>query len=209
MIKILRRIVIIVLGIAIIALAVYKEKSIVVPSQDIPVENVTVHKAIEQTKPEVHPAFIKEEYVATLPEGTNIALGKAIVANNVNQVYTANKANDGTLDGASYWEGTGEYPDTLTVDLENPTKINTVRLVLNPLAIWSKRTQTVAINISVDGTTFTELVGSTQYTFDPNTGNEIQIPFDETEAGFVQLVITENSGAIGGQIGEFEVYSKE
>lgn len=209
MIKILRRIVIIVLGIAIIALAVYKEKSIVVPSQDIPVENVTVHKAIEQTKPEVHPAFIKEEYVATLPEGTNIALGKAIVANNVNQVYTANKANDGTPDGASYWEGTGEYPDTLTVDLENPTKINTVRLVLNPLAIWSKRTQTVAINISVDGTTFTELVGSTQYTFDPNTGNEIQIPFDETEARFVQLVITENSGAIGGQIGEFEVYSKE
>lgn len=209
MIKILRRIVIIVLGIAIIALAVYKEKSIVVPSQDIPVENVTVHKAIEQTKPEVHPAFIKEEYVATLPEGTNIALGKAIVANNVNQVYTANKANDGTPDGASYWEGTGEYPDTLTVDLENPTKTNTVRLVLNPLAIWSKRTQTVAINISVDGTTFTELVGSTQYTFDPNTGNEIQIPFDETEARFVQLVITENSGAIGGQIGEFEVYSKE
>ncbi|MDF2484178.1 MAG: coagulation factor 5/8 type domain protein, partial [Herbinix sp.] len=44
--------------------------------------------------------------------------------------------------------------------------------------------------------------------FDPATGNEVQLPFDEVTTQFVQLVVTENSGAGGGQIAEFEIYSK-
>ncbi|MFT4144758.1 MAG: discoidin domain-containing protein [Mobilitalea sp.] len=207
-IKILRRFVIVLLFIAIIALAVYKQKSIVEPPQDIPAANVTVNEARDQTEAEEHPAFIKEEYVAVLPEGTNVAVGKSIEANSFTDVYNAAKANDGSTDGASYWEGTNEYPNTLTVDLENPTKINAVRIALNPLAIWGKRTQTIAVKISADGTTFTDLVGTTQYIFDPDTGNEVQLTFAETEARFVQLEITENSGAGGGQVAEFEVYSK-
>ncbi len=207
-VKILRRIVIVLLSIAIIALAVYKQKSIVEPPQDIPAANVTISEARDQTEAEEHPAFIKEEYVAVLPEGTNVAVGKGIKANAFNDVYNAEKANDGNTDGASYWEGTKDYPNTLTVDLENPTKINAIRVALNPLAIWGKRTQTIAVKISADGTTFADLIGTTQYTFDPDTGNEIQLTFAETEARFVQLEITENSGAGGGQVAEFEVYSK-
>jgi hypothetical protein len=206
--KIIRRILIVILIVANISLFAYMKFGVVEPPQVIPASNVTVVKAIEQTQAQENPNFIKEEYVSVLPEGQNEALDKKIEASSYTQVYNAPKAVDGKTDGASYWEGKPEYPNTLTVDLEQPTKIHAIRLALNPLAIWGKRTQTVAINISSDGTTFTELVPATQYNFDPDTGNELQITFTETEVRYVQLVITENTGAGGGQIAEFEVYSK-
>lgn len=206
--KIIRRILIGLLLIAIIGIYVYSKKGIIVPPQEIPAANVTVVKAREQTQAEENPAFIKEEYKLVLPEGTNVALDKKAEASSYTQVYNAPKAVDGDASGASYWEGKSDYPNTLTVDLGAPTKIHAIRLALNPQAIWGKRTQTIAVNISSDGTNFTELVATKQYTFDPDSGNEAQITFDETEARYVQLVITENSGAGGGQIAEFEVYSK-
>lgn len=207
--KIVRRILIVLVIIAIGILYWYKQNKIVEPPQEIPASNVTVVEAREQTEAEEHPDFIVEEYKLVLPEGVNVALNKKAECSSYTQVYNAPKAVDGSADGASYWEGSAPYPNTLTVDLENPTKIHAIRLALNPLAIWGKRTQTIAVNISNDGTNFTELVKTKQYTFDPAFGNETQITFDETEARYVQLVITENSGAGGGQIAEFEVYSKQ
>jgi hypothetical protein len=206
--KIIRRILIVILIIANIALFAYMKLGIVEPPQVIPASNVSVVKAIEQTKAQEHPSFIKEEYVSVIPEGENVALNKKIEASSYTQVYNAPKAVDGKTDGASYWEGKSDYPNMLTVDLEQPTKIHAIRLALNPLAIWGKRTQTIAVNISNDGENFTELIQKVQYAFDPDTGNEVQISFDETEARYVQLVITENTGAGGGQIAEFEIYSK-
>lgn len=206
--KIVRRILIALSIIAIIALYWYKQHNIIEPPQEMPASNVTVVQAPDQTEAEVPPEFVKEEYKLVLPEGTNVALNKKIQCSSYTQVYNAPKAVDGKTDGNSYWEGKNDYPNTLTVDLENPTKVHAVRLALNPQAIWAKRTQTIAVNISSDGQNFTELVGAKEYTFDPDTGNEVQITFDETEVRFVQLVVTANTGAGGGQIAEFEVYSK-
>lgn len=206
--KIIRRILIVILILANIGLIYYAQNQIKEPPQTIEESNVTIVEAREQTQAEEHPAFIKEEYVLVLPEGENVALGKKIVANSFTDVYNAPKAVDGFSDGASYWEGKSDYPNTLTIDLAVPTKIHTIRLTLNPLPIWGKRTQTIAINISADGENFTELLGTKQYTFDPDYGNELQLAFDEVETRFVQLVVTENSGAGGGQIAEFEIYSK-
>lgn len=205
--KIIRRVIIAILLVANIALFAYMKFGVVEPPQVIPASNVTIVKAIEQTQAQEHPEFIKEDYVLVLPKGQNIALDKKIEASSYTQVYNAPKAVDGKTDGASYWEGKSEYPNWLTVDLEQSAKIHAIRLALNPLAIWGKRTQTIAVNISNDGTNFRELVKSTQYIFDPDIGNEVQITFEETEARYVQLVITENTGAGGGQIAEFEVYS--
>jgi hypothetical protein len=206
--KIVRRILIALLIIANIGLLYYARNYIKEPPQSIDPVNVRVVKAREQTEAEEHLAFVVEEYQLVLPEGENVALNKSITASSYTQVYNAPKAVDGTSDGPSYWEGTGEYPNTLTVDLGAPTKVHTVRLTLNPLAIWGKRSQTIAVNISSDGENFTELIPAKQYTFDPALGNEAQLPFEEVETQFVQLVITDNSGAGGGQIAEFEVYRK-
>ena len=206
--KILRRGLIGLLLAANIALLVFILKGIKEHPQKIKAENVTIVAAPDQTEAQVHPDFIKEEFVLVLPEGKNIAVGKKIKDNGFSDVYGANRANDGKTDGASYWEGKKEYPNTLTVDLETAAKIHTIRIALNPQTIWGKRMQTIGVNISPDGENFTELVKAKQYTFDPEEGNQIQIPFDEVETRFVQLVFTENSGANGGQVAEFEIYSK-
>ena len=206
--KIARRILILLLVIANAGIIYYYNTSIHEPPQSIVLANVTIVEAREQTEAEEHPAFIVEEYKLVLPEGENAALGKSITASGFTQVYNAPKAVDGSCDGASYWEGSGGYPNTLTLDLGAPTPIHAIRLALNPLAIWGKRTQTIQVMISDDGENFTELLATKQYTFDPAFGNEVQLPFDEITTQFVQLVITENSGAGGGQIAEFEVYSK-
>ncbi|MDF2484126.1 MAG: coagulation factor 5/8 type domain protein, partial [Herbinix sp.] len=155
--KIVRRILIVVLILANIGLLYYTKNFIKEPPQTIDPANVTIVEAREQTAAEEHPDFIVEEYKLVLPEGENVALGKSIEASSYTQVYNAPKAVDGFSDGPSYWEGNGGYPNTLTVDLGAPTKISTIRLALNPLAIWGKRTQTISVNISEDGINFTEL----------------------------------------------------
>jgi hypothetical protein len=206
--KILRRVFILLFVAADIALAIYAKNGIKEPPQEIEAANVSIVEAREQTAAEEHPSFIKKDYVLVLPEGTNVALKKKVEDNGFTDVYRGERAVDGFSDGSSYWEGTKDYPNTLTVDLEAPTKIHTVRIALNPMPIWGKRNQKITVKISDDGTNFTELVRLKEYTFDPDYGNEVQIPFDEVESRFVQLEFTGNTGAGGGQVAEFEVYSK-
>ena len=168
---------------------------------------VTTVGAIDQTEAIEHPDFVKEEYVATIPAGENIALGKKATSDSFTQSYTARKVTDGIATGVSYWEGKPKsYPNIITLDLEEGYTIHTLRICLSPMSIWGKRTQDFSVSISSDNETFTEIVPTKQYTFDPDRGNEVQIKLDNIEARYVQLTFTANSGAAAGQIAEFEVY---
>ncbi len=168
---------------------------------------VTTINAIDQTEAMEHPDFVKEEYAAAIPEGENIALGKKATSDSFTQSYTARKVTDGIATGVSYWEGSPKsYPNIITLDLEEVNSIHTIRVCLSPMSIWGKRTQDFSVLISNDNETFTEIVPSKQYTFDPDRGNEVQIKLDNIEARYIQLSITANSGAAAGQIAELEVY---
>ncbi len=204
--KILRRVLIILLVFLNIGLFVYADKGIKEPPQEMKAANVTLVQTPDQEVATEHPDFIKEEYTLVLPEGVNIALEKKVDASSFNDVYTPRKVVDGVATGVSYWEGKNDYPNYLTVDLDKPEKIHAIRVALSPMAIWGKRTQTFCVNISNDGEKFEKFIDSKQYTFDPDTGNEVQLIFDEIETRYVQLVFTENSGAVGGQVAEFEIY---
>lgn len=204
--KILRRVLIVLLVCLNVGLFTYAYKGINEPSQDMNPANVTVIESPDQEEALEHPDFIKEEYTLVLPEGVNIALDKKVKASSFNDVYTPRKVVDGVATGVSYWEGKNDYPNYLTVDLEQPEKIHAIRVALSPMAIWGKRTQTFSVNISDDGENFSTFIESKQYTFDPDTGNEVQLLFDEIQTRYVQLVFTENSGAVGGQVAEFEIY---
>ena len=48
-----------------------------------------------------------------------------------------------------------------------------------------------------------------EYEFNPKSGNEVTIPFDEVKAQYVRVTITKNTGAKGGQLAEFEIYSND
>lgn len=204
--KIVRRVLIILLICSNIGLFTYAYKGIKEPSTEMKETNVTLVKAPDQEEPMEHPDFIKEEYTLVLPEGENIALGKKVKASSFSDVYTPRKVVDGVATGVSYWEGKNEYPNYLTVDLAKPEKIHAIRIALSPMAIWGKRTQTISVNISSDGENFENIIATKQYTFDPDTGNEVQFLFDELETRYVQIEITENSGSAGGQVAEFEIY---
>ncbi|WP_410596905.1 discoidin domain-containing protein [Amycolatopsis sp. lyj-23] len=136
--------------------------------------------------------------------GTNLAKGKAISASGSQGGFPPSNANDG--DANSYWESTNNaFPQTLTVDLGAAASINKVTLKLPPSSAWGARTQTVTISGSTDGGSYTTLVGSRGYTFDPASGNTASVSFTATSQRFVRLTFTGNTGWPAGQVSEFEV----
>ena len=140
--------------------------------------------------------------LATAGGGGNLALGKAIAENGHNQAYVPTNANDGNT--ATYWEGAG-FTSLLTVDLGSAQTVSSVKIKLNPT--WGARNQTIAVLGSTDNVNFTTtLKASTLYNFDPASSNVVTITFTGTSTRYVRLSITTNSGAIAGQVAEFEIY---
>ena len=138
---------------------------------------------------------------------TNLAQGQPVTASSSYQTYVAANAVDG--DPNTYWEssdGAG-FPQTLTVDLGSAQPIGSVVLDLPPSSAWATRTETLSVLGSTDGSTFTQIVGSQGYTFDPASGNTVTIPLPSgTNTRYVQLSITGNTGWNAAQISEFEVF---
>ncbi|KAF0094299.1 MAG: APHP domain-containing protein [Puniceicoccaceae bacterium 5H] len=131
----------------------------------------------------------------------NLALGAAITGQTDNALYPAENAVDGDL--TTYWESQG-LPGTLTVDLGLSSNVNHVTLKLNPDAAWSSRQQTIAVSVLHPGaSSFTQVSAAQAYTFTPPS-NSVTIPVGET-ATAVRVQITQNTGAPGGQIAEFQV----
>jgi hypothetical protein len=140
----------------------------------------------------------------TVVSGSNLAVGKTITASSNTQSFVAANANDGSV--TTYWEsGSGSYPATLAVSLGANASISSVVVKLNPDAAWATRTQTIEVlGKPQGGSAFTTLVASATYTFNPASGNVVNIPVIGTVSD-VQLKFTANSGAPGAQVAEFEV----
>lgn len=174
-------------------------------------KNVTLVTAPEQDEPMENEQFVVKEFEKPEIKGKNVALNKRALDNGYNDVYDASLAVDGLTASASYWEGSPEQDvNIFTVNLKDKYNIHTIVLALNPDPIWGKRTQTFSISVSNDGKKYTELVATADYDFDPNTGNMVLIDsFKETEAQYVQVSFTGNTGAVAGQIAELEVYSND
>jgi parallel beta-helix repeat protein len=136
--------------------------------------------------------------------GSNLARGKAISASASVGGFPPSNAVDG--DANSYWESANNaFPQTLTVDLGAAASINKVTLRLPPSSAWGARTETVTISASQDGGSYTTLVGSRGYAFDPASGNTASASFTATSQRFVRLTFTGNTGWPAGQVSEFEV----
>ncbi|MEV6011031.1 discoidin domain-containing protein [Streptomyces sp. NPDC051976] len=135
----------------------------------------------------------------------NLAAGKPTAESGHADVYGSGNAVDGNA--SSYWESTNNaFPQWLRVDLGSAVPVNKVVLKLPPATAWAARTQTLAVQGSTDGSTFSDLVASAGYTFDPATGNTVTITFNQATTRYVRLNITGNTGWPAGQISEFEVY---
>jgi hypothetical protein len=93
----------------------------------------------------------------------------------------------------------------LQVDLGSARSIGKVTLKLPPSSAWGTRTETLSVQASTDGSSFSTPVASATYTFTSPT-NVVNITVPATNARYVRVNITGNSGWPAGQVSEFEVY---
>ena len=71
---------------------------------------------------------------------------------------------------------------------------------------WQTRTQTLSVQGSADGSTYSTVVASADYTFNPATGNKVTISFGAAAHRYWRINVTANTGWPAAQISEFEVY---
>ncbi|GLW69236.1 hypothetical protein Kpho02_15350 [Kitasatospora phosalacinea] len=143
---------------------------------------------------------------ATVPTG-DLALHRPTAESSHTQVYGSGNAVDG--DPNSYWESANNaFPQWLQTDLGTALPVRRIVLSVPPAAAWSARTQTVEVQGSTDGTTFTRLLPPAGYVFDPATGNRttLTLPAAPTTR-HVRLVFTSNTGWPAGQVADLQVYA--
>ncbi|NUT33489.1 MAG: Secreted glycosyl hydrolase [Hamadaea sp.] len=144
------------------------------------------------------------EIYGTAAGGANLAAGKTMSESSHSQSYAAANANDGNQ--GTYWESANNaFPQWLQVDLGASVSVNRVVVKL-PTGGWGARTQTIEVQGSATGSSFTTIQAATGYAFDPAQANTVTITFGATTTRYVRLVITANTGWPAGQVAEFEVY---
>lgn len=168
---------------------------------------VTIVAAPSQTEAERPTCFADptENYIP-LPETENLAQGKHVAAAGTHtDVYVISNINDGKTD--TYWESKG-YPAEVTFNLEETYTVSTVAVCLNTSAIWEPRQQEIAVQVSTDGESFTEVAAPVLYQFDSETGNRIRIDFDAVQAMYVKVIISKNTAQRtgGAQAAEICIY---
>ncbi|HMG43824.1 MAG TPA: discoidin domain-containing protein [Acidimicrobiales bacterium] len=135
--------------------------------------------------------------------GPNLAVGRTATASSAKAPHVAANLNDGNQ--STYWESTnGVFPQWAQVDLGSSTAVDQV--VLKLPSSWGSRSQTLTVQGSVDGSSFTTIVPSAGRAFNPASNNAVTIDFVATTTRFVRVNITANTGWPAGQLSELEVY---
>jgi len=134
--------------------------------------------------------------------GSNLAPGHAASASSFNQTYVAGNINDGNQ--STYWESANNaFPQWAQVDLGTSTAVNQV--VLKLPSGWGSRQETLSVQGSTDGSTFSTIVASAVYNFD-GSANTVTINFTQTNTRVVRINVTANTGWPAGQLSELEIY---
>jgi F5/8 type C domain len=137
---------------------------------------------------------------------TNLALHAAVTASSYTQTYTPANTTDGNT--STYWEANnGAWPSTITVNLGSSQTLGSITVDLPPSSAWSTRTQTLSVLGSTNGTSFSTLVASATYTWNPSTGNTVTIPLPSgTKDQYVELSYTANNVQNGAQASEILIF---
>ncbi|MFJ9078455.1 CARDB domain-containing protein [Streptomyces sp. NPDC102278] len=143
--------------------------------------------------------------LAAAAGGPNLALGKQVTASGSLGGYAASAVTDGNQ--GSYWESPSAFPQWLQVDLARNVSVDQV--VLKLPASWETRTETLTVQGSTDGSTFTTLSASSGREFNPARANTVTIGFTAATVRQVRVGISGNTGWGAAQISEFEVHAAD
>jgi hypothetical protein len=131
----------------------------------------------------------------------DLALEGSLAASNTQGGFPAGNGNDNDL--STYWQA-AEPTATLTLQLAQPSPVDRVLLELPP--DWPTRDQTIEVDGSGDGTTWTTLAPATAYTFIAGS-NAISIRVPAGTQDYLRLDISGNTVMGVPQIAEFQAYS--
>ncbi|MEK4516240.1 discoidin domain-containing protein [Paenibacillus sp. FSL H8-0122] len=136
--------------------------------------------------------------------GPNLALNKIITASGQSQNYAPDNVKDSNQN--TYWESANDaFPGWIQVDLGALTSID--QLVLKLPVNWEARTQTLAVQGSTNGSTFTDIVASAAYVFNPAVANNsATVNFTAASTRYVRLLFSANTAWPAGQLSELEIY---
>jgi hypothetical protein len=135
----------------------------------------------------------------------NLAAGKPTAESSHTSVYASANVTDG--DQSTYWESASNaFPQWIQVDLGSAQSVS--RIVLRLPASWGTRNQTLSVLASTDGASFTTIVGSATYTFDPASNNTVTITFAATSRRYFRLNFTANTGWPAGQVSELQIWNQ-
>ncbi|WP_371604575.1 discoidin domain-containing protein [Streptomyces sp. NBC_01220] len=135
----------------------------------------------------------------------DLALGKPVTTSGAHGAYPASNVADGSQQ--TYWESTGTLPQWVRIDLGSRFDIDQV--VLKLPATWEARTQTIGIQGSTDGSTFSTLSASAAREFSPAAGNTVTVGFAAKEARYIRVQVTANSGWNAAQLSQVEVRGED
>lgn len=143
---------------------------------------------------------------ASAAGGPNLSPGKATQAGSSTAGYPVSAINDG--DQNTYWESANNsFPQWARIDLGTATSVDQIVLKVPAPAAWQTRAQTLSVQGSADGTGYSTVVASSNYTFDPATGNKVTIDFSAATHRYWRVNVTANTGWPAAQISEFEIYA--
>ena len=143
----------------------------------------------------------------TSAANTNLALNQPATSSGYTQTYAPGNAVDGNT--SSYWESTDNaFPQWFQVDLGvRDTASAGSSWTCRRRRSWGTRTQTITIQGSTDGTNYTTLAASADYTFNPSTGNTVTVTFTAASVRYLKLTFTANTGWPAGQLSELQAYA--
>jgi F5/8 type C domain len=135
---------------------------------------------------------------ATAPK--DLAQGGTVTTSSAAQGYPAANANDGNIN--TYWQAAGAS-GTLTLQLSQAAPVD--RVILGLPQSWGTRNQTIEVDGSANGTTWTTLAPAATYTFTAGS-NAVAIPLPAGTRDYLRLNISGNTAQGAPQIAEFVVY---
>jgi F5/8 type C domain len=130
----------------------------------------------------------------------NLAQGGTIAPSSAIQGYPAANANDNN--SSTYWQAAAATA-TLTLHLGQTAPVD--RVVLELPANWGTRNQTIEVDGSANGTTWTTLSPAAAYTFTAGS-NAVAIPVPAGTQSYLRLDLSANSSQGVPQLSEFQVY---
>ncbi|GEL96002.1 CARDB domain-containing protein [Cellulomonas composti] len=131
-----------------------------------------------------------------------LSAGKPTTASSSNGGYVSANVTDGNQ--SSYWESAGStFPQWVQVDLGTAQTVTDVAMRLP--ASWGSRDQTVLVQGSTNGSTFTTLRAQQSYRFDQAASNLVTADVTDSSVRYVRVQVSANNGWPAAQLSELEV----